>query len=105
MSNAWVEHVRAFALQNKVAYGCAISIPACRESYHKKKEAKAEHHTALQDLASNESVLSNGRRIAMSEAEFMEQENATYIPPKHARKQSIPKHVSQLPKKVRKPKD
>ena len=103
-TNAWVEHVRAFALQNNVAYGCAISIAACRESYHKTKGAKAEHHAALQDLASGDANLSNGRRIAMTEEEFMEQENATYIPPKHVRKQSIPKHVSQLPKKVRKPK-
>ena len=104
MSNAWVEHVRAFAAQNNVPYGCLISIPECRESYHKKRGAKAEHHATLQDLASGRANLSNGRRIAMTEEEFMEQENATYIQPKHARKQSIPKNVSQLPKRVRKPK-
>ena len=104
-TNAWVEHVRAFALQNNVAYGCAISIPACRESYHKKKGAKAEHHSALQDLASGSANFSNGRRIAMTDEEFMEENDATFIPPKHARKQSIPKHLSAFPKKVRKPKE
>ena len=104
MSNAWVEHVRQFAAQHNMPYGCAISIPACRESYHKKKGARAEHHSAIQDLASGSANFSNGRRIAMTEEEFMEQENATYIQPKHARKQSIPKNVSQLPKRVRKPK-
>ena len=104
MSNPWVNHIRAFAAKNNVSYACAISIPACRESYHKSKGAKAEYHAAVQDLASGESVLANGRRIAMTEEEFMEQENATYIPPKHARKQSTPKHISAFPKKVRKPK-
>ena len=104
MSNPWVNHIRAFAAKNNVSYACAISIPACRESYHKTKQAKAEHHSALQDLASGDANLSNGRRKAMSEEEFMEENGASYIPPKHARKQSTPKHISAFPKKVRKPK-
>ena len=103
MPNAWVEHVKSFAAQNNVAYGCAISIPACRESYYKSKEAKTAHHSANKYLASGDAVLSQGRRKAMTEEEFMEEYNAAVLPKKHARKMSVPKHVSEMPKKGRKP--
>jgi len=42
MVNAWVDHIRAFAKKNKIAYGCALSNPDCRASYKPKKpSAKA----------------------------------------------------------------
>ncbi len=33
MSNAWVDHIKAFAEKNKVPYACALVNPACRASY------------------------------------------------------------------------
>jgi hypothetical protein len=35
-SNPWIQHVKKFASDNKIAYGCAISDPECKKSYHNK---------------------------------------------------------------------
>ncbi len=37
MPNSWVLHIKAFAKKNNLAYGCALSNPACRASYKPKK--------------------------------------------------------------------
>ncbi len=37
MVNEWVEHIRAFAKKNKMAYACALSNEQCRASYKPKK--------------------------------------------------------------------
>jgi len=42
MPNAWVEHTRAFAKKNGLTYGCAISDPKNKESYHKQKGRNAK---------------------------------------------------------------
>jgi len=34
-SNPWVNHVRNFAKTHNISYGCAISNPDCKSSYHK----------------------------------------------------------------------
>lgn len=31
--NKWVQHVKEFAKINKLSYGCALSMPECKESY------------------------------------------------------------------------
>jgi len=33
--NAWTLHVKAFARKHNLSYGCAMSTPECRESYHR----------------------------------------------------------------------
>jgi hypothetical protein len=35
MPNAWVTHVKKFAADNKLSYGCALSMPECKSSYKK----------------------------------------------------------------------
>ena len=35
-SNPWIIHVKKFAADNKIAYGCAISDSECKKSYHNK---------------------------------------------------------------------
>jgi hypothetical protein len=42
MPNAWVEHTRAFAKKNGISYGCAISDPKNKESYHKQKSRNSK---------------------------------------------------------------
>jgi hypothetical protein len=37
MVNEWVDHIRAFAKKNNIAYACALSNPKCRASYKPKK--------------------------------------------------------------------
>ena len=34
--NRWVEHVRKFATDNNLSYGCALSKPECKETYRAK---------------------------------------------------------------------
>jgi hypothetical protein len=48
MVNKWVEHVKQFAKQNGLSYGCALSTAGCRESYQSSKKAspKATKTTA-----------------------------------------------------------
>ena len=33
MPNAWIEHVRTYASDHNLSYACALSTPACKESY------------------------------------------------------------------------
>ena len=40
MANAWVEHIKKYAKDNNVSYGCALSMPDCKASYQKTKESK-----------------------------------------------------------------
>jgi hypothetical protein len=44
MPNAWVEHIKKYAKDNIVSYGCALSMPDCKESYknNKKKEPQTK---------------------------------------------------------------
>jgi hypothetical protein len=35
MANKWILHVKKFASDNNVSYGCAISDPRCKSSYVK----------------------------------------------------------------------
>ena len=43
MSNAWVEHLKKYAKDNNVSYGCALSMPDCKNSCYKKtKESKTK---------------------------------------------------------------
>lgn len=39
VANAWNEHVRDFARRNNVTYGCALSMPECRQEYAEKKKS------------------------------------------------------------------
>jgi hypothetical protein len=40
MPNAWVTHVKKFAADNKLSYGCALSMPECKSSYKKEPKPK-----------------------------------------------------------------
>jgi hypothetical protein len=40
MVNAWILHVKQFAIDHNLSYGCAISTPACKESYYRFKKIK-----------------------------------------------------------------
>jgi hypothetical protein len=33
--NAWTLHVKQFAKEHNLSYGCAMSTPECRQSYHR----------------------------------------------------------------------
>ena len=56
MVNKWVEHVRQFAKENGLSYGCALSTAECRESYQSSKAPKVQKinpkDTAYTDLLS-----------------------------------------------------
>ena len=42
MPNNWTNHVKQFARENNLTYGCAISDPRCKSSYKKPVKQKAE---------------------------------------------------------------
>ena len=44
--NPWVEHVKNFASQNGISYGCALSTPECREEYQQNKTPKQPDYTS-----------------------------------------------------------
>ena len=53
MPNAWINHVKQFARENNLTYGCAISDQRCKSSYKKpvkQKTQKAER----EDMGSND---------------------------------------------------
>ena len=40
-NNKWTEHVRSYAKQHGLSYGCALSDPNCSKSYKEKQKPKA----------------------------------------------------------------
>lgn len=36
MPNQWIDHVKKFAADNNLSYGCALSKPECKETYRAK---------------------------------------------------------------------
>ena len=38
MPNKWVEHVKQYAKKHNLSYGCAVSDPGCKSSYHAGKD-------------------------------------------------------------------
>jgi hypothetical protein len=60
MVNKWVEHIRAFAKKNNLSYGCALSDPKCKSSYHASKApAKAPEPPAKAPERNAEAVISD----------------------------------------------
>jgi hypothetical protein len=58
MVNKWVEHIRAFAKKNDLTYGCALSDPKCKSSYHASKApAKAPEPPAKAPERKAEAVI------------------------------------------------
>ena len=49
MANAWITHVRKYATENNISYGCALSTPECKEEY-RKKTAQPNYSKQLQKL-------------------------------------------------------
>jgi len=37
MANAWVEHIKSWSKSHNVSYGCALSMPECKNAYNAKK--------------------------------------------------------------------
>ena len=35
MANSWIEHIRKYAKDNNLSYGCALSSPDCKNTYNK----------------------------------------------------------------------
>ena len=41
-ANPWIDHIKAYAKKNNITYGCALSLPDCKNTYKKKSEKKAD---------------------------------------------------------------
>ena len=40
--NPWIEHIKNYAKKNNITYGCALSLPDCKNTYKKKSEKKKD---------------------------------------------------------------
>ena len=56
MVNAWVLHVKQFAKDNQLSYGCALSMPECSASYKKSKGQKVAPKIDPKDKAHSDLI-------------------------------------------------
>jgi hypothetical protein len=56
MVNAWVLHVKQFAKDNQLSYGCALSMPECSASYRKSKGQKVTPKIDPKDKAHSDLI-------------------------------------------------
>jgi|688.fasta_scaffold1471404_1 hypothetical protein len=45
MSNSWIEHVKKFAKDNNLSYGCALTDAKCKSAYNKQPSSKSKKKT------------------------------------------------------------
>ena len=45
MSNSWIEHVKKFAKDNNLSYGCALTDAKCKSAYNKQPLSKSKKKT------------------------------------------------------------
>jgi len=71
MVNAWIMHVKQFARENGLSYGCAISTPECRQSYHRpskiRRERRERRPHSRRQLSEREKYFSNHPQLYMDE--------------------------------------
>jgi hypothetical protein len=50
MPSPWIEHIRKFAAENNLSYGCAMTTPECRATYTPVKKAKKPKKPTKKEL-------------------------------------------------------
>jgi hypothetical protein len=54
-TNSWVNHIKKFATSHNTSYACALSMPACRNSYRVSKkqptQAQKDEQKSIRDQA------------------------------------------------------
>lgn len=79
MANKWIQHVKEFASKNNISYGCALTMPECKESYRKnvsKPKATAKPKT-VQDIINIAVKLLAKRDIELSESSMKNLEKSS----------------------------
>jgi hypothetical protein len=97
--NPWVEHVKAFAKEHQLSYGCAISNPQCSASYKAKqpKHKKEKYQQQLKEHHKEEEEFDEELAKATS---LTTKIHYGKILMKLAREQNIP-HADEIIKKFR----
>ena len=80
MVNAWILHVKKFALENNKSYGCAISDPLCKSSYKKQSpqgktrtiRVNRKESAERQSMSSNDVNAPEKRRVRVNRKESAE---------------------------------
>ena len=57
MVNPWVQHVKKWSKQNNVSYGCAISLPECKESYKKQPQKTTTNNKTTKNKTPEEEAV------------------------------------------------
>ncbi len=71
MPNAWISHIKEWAIRNGVSYGCALTKPECKASYHAKKPGAERGAMSAEDVnrALPKKRVVRGRTVQKSEIE------------------------------------
>ena len=51
MPNAWIEHIKSWSRKHNVSYGCALSMPECKNAYHSKKPQAERGMMGQEDIS------------------------------------------------------
>ncbi len=54
MPNQWIEHVKNYAHQHQMTYGCALSEPGCKASYQRPEKKRSNRKGAAANTAAYE---------------------------------------------------
>lgn len=70
MPSPWIQHIKDFAAQNNLSYGCAMSKPECKASYVsvKKPTKKALKQKLALALSKPSFVMADGSEGSFSDA-------------------------------------
>ena len=77
-ANPWINHVRVFAKQNKIAYGCAISDPECIASYN--RQGREQMGMGSEDRNVNKRTIKRKVKPAMKSANTGSASASGYLP-------------------------
>lgn len=81
MPNPWITHVKQFALDNDLSYGCALSTPACRESYRKPVNYRPQLNRIAKMIGKMGGPRITDAKLAQARANWNELKNLVYAMP------------------------
>jgi len=91
MTNAWIEHIKQYAKNNNIAYGCALSDPKCKETYKKTTNNKLLSDSVTNINKNNNSYNDKLRNIKQNIYDLQHQY------PKKSSYANVKRSTSQIP--------
>ena len=75
MSNPWIKHVKKYASDHNISYGCAISHPDCKNTYVRqdpieKKQKQKELDTRIMTGISKDLISKMNNQLPLAKSRF-----------------------------------